>query len=68
MRPGEPLTQGRLLAWTLALAAVLALSILMGVAWGTGSLSLVDLLPGGAPLSEQARAVFFADYAEGCDL
>ena len=31
----------------------------MGVAWGTGSLSLVDLLPGGTPLSEQARAVFF---------
>jgi iron complex transport system permease protein len=59
VRHGEPLTQKRLLAWTLALAAVLALSVLMGVAWGTGSLSLVDLLPGGAPLSEQARAVFF---------
>ena len=59
MRTGEPLTRQRLLAWTLALAAVLALSIVMGVAWGTGSLSLVDLLPGGAPLSEQARAVFF---------
>jgi len=59
VRHGEPLTQKRLLAWTLALAAVLALSVLMGVAWGTGSLSLVDLLPGRAPLSEQARAVFF---------
>jgi len=59
VRPGEPLTQKRLLAWMLALGAVLALSVLMGVAWGTGSLSLVDLLPGGAPLSEEARAVFF---------
>jgi iron complex transport system permease protein len=37
---------------------VLGLSVLMGVAWGTGSLSIVDLMPGGAPLSEQARAVF----------
>ena len=59
MRSGEPLTRKRLLAWTAALGAVLALSVLAGVSWGTGSLSLVDLLPDGSPLSEQARAVFF---------
>ena len=59
MRSGEPLTRKRLLAWTAALGAVLALSVLAGVSWGTGSLSLVDLLPGGSSLSEQARAVFF---------
>ncbi len=59
MRPVEPLTRGRLLTWTLALTGVLTLSVVLGVAWGTGSLSLVDLLPGGPPLSEQARAVFF---------
>jgi iron complex transport system permease protein len=58
VRSGEPLTQSRLLAWTLVLGAALALSVLLGVAWGTSSLSLVDLLPGGPPLSEQARAVF----------
>jgi len=59
MRRGEPLTRKRLLAWTLALLAMLALCILMGVAWGTGSLSLVDLLAGERPLPEEARAVFF---------
>ncbi len=59
MRSGEPLTRQRLFAWALALGAVLTLSVLMGVAWGTGSLSLVDLMPGRTPLSEQARAVFF---------
>ncbi len=59
MRSSEPLTRRRLLAWTLALGAGLALSVLIGVAWGTGSLSLVDLLPGGPPLSPEARAVFF---------
>jgi iron complex transport system permease protein len=59
VRRGEPLTRRRLFVWTLALGAVLALSVLVGVAWGTGSLSLLDLMPGAAPLSEQARAVFF---------
>jgi iron complex transport system permease protein len=59
VRSGEPLTRARLLSWTAALVASLALSVLMGVAWGTGSLTLADLRPGGAPLSEQARAVFF---------
>lgn len=59
MRPHKPLTRARLLGWTAALTGVLGLAIFLGVSFGTGALTLRDLLPGGPPLSQQAHAVFF---------
>lgn len=48
-----------MLSWTLALSVVCLLAILAGATAGAGEVSLRQLLPGGAPLSEaQARILF----------
>lgn len=53
----RPLTRANLVGWLLALAGLLAGCILLASALGAGRASLLQLLPGGRPLSEVDRTI-----------
>lgn len=56
-RPRRPLTARRLIGWTLALTALLAVCMAAGVAFGAGEIAWAALLPGGGGLSAIDRAI-----------
>lgn len=55
----SPLTASRLAGWSLALAGVLGLCLMLAATLGAGRVSLLDLLPGGTGLSEVDRTILF---------
>jgi iron complex transport system permease protein len=55
----RPLTAGRVLVWTLSLAGLLAVCIVIAASLGAGRVSLIDALTGGASLSPEHRTILF---------
>jgi iron complex transport system permease protein len=58
-RRRNPLTAPRWIGWVVCFAGVLGLSVLAGVLFGAGKVSVAQLLPGGAELSEVQRTILF---------
>jgi iron complex transport system permease protein len=53
------LTRARTLGWLVGLLGLLLGALFLGAAMGAGSVSLVQLLPGGAPVSDVDRTILF---------
>jgi len=55
----RPLTARRLLAWTLGMAGLLLVCLVLAASFGAGEVTLARLLPGTAPLLEVERSILF---------
>jgi len=59
VKPRPPLAPGRLAAWLLGLGALLVFTLVLGVSFGAGRVSMLQLVGLGAPLSEVERSILF---------
>ena len=58
-RDRRPLTAPRLLGWIAALTFLLVVCVVLGCSFGAGSVSLVDLIPGGAEPGPAELTILF---------